>query len=126
MKFKMGLIAALLVAVAALAACGGGGAASTVVAADAPEASSAKELSFVATNYDFDQQEYRVKQGEALKLSIDNQEGMHSLIIKGFGVELRDGDSVVAIPNKPGTYDIICSLPCGSGHSTMRAKLIVE
>lgn len=126
MKFKLGLIAAMIVAIAALAACGGGGAASTIVAADAPEAANAKELSFVATNYEFDQQEYRIKQGEAIKLSIDNQEGMHSLSIKGFGVELRDGDSVVAVPNKAGTYQIICSLPCGSGHSTMRATLIVE
>jgi cytochrome c oxidase subunit 2 len=28
--------------------------------------------------------------------------------------------------DKPGTYDIICTLPCGTGHADMKSKLIVS
>jgi len=127
MKQKLAIIALLALLAALAAACGGGGEpAAEVLAADAAEAADARAVDFVATNFRFDQDEYRVERGEAVKFTLVNEEGLHALSIKGFGVELRDGESVVVIPQKAGTYEILCTLPCGSGHSSMRAKLIVE
>ncbi len=28
--------------------------------------------------------------------------------------------------DKPGTYEIICVLPCGEGHAKMKSKLVVQ
>lgn len=126
-KIKLGVIALLALTAILLAACGGGGEpAAEALAEDDPEAQNARQVDLIATNFKFDQDEYRVKQGEAVKFTLVNEEGMHALSIKGLGVDLRDGESAVIIPKKAGTYSIICTLPCGSGHSTMRSTLIVE
>jgi cytochrome c oxidase subunit 2 len=35
-------------------------------------------------------------------------------------------DNVVVTPDREGTYSVICTELCGIGHSTMRAKVVVE
>jgi cytochrome c oxidase subunit II len=34
--------------------------------------------------------------------------------------------TAIVTPNKPGTYQLICTELCGFGHATMRAKVVVE
>jgi cytochrome c oxidase subunit 2 len=34
--------------------------------------------------------------------------------------------TAIVTPNKPGTYQLICTELCGFGHNTMRAKVVVE
>lgn len=84
------------------------------------------ELRFVAYNWEFDQEEYRVEQGETLVLSLHNQEGRHGIEIEGLGIELYEGESVEYTFDEPGTYRIICNILCGLGHDDMVATLIVE
>ncbi|NHN29288.1 cupredoxin domain-containing protein [Paenibacillus agricola] len=95
--------------------------------AAAPAASGAQQVKLVASNYKFDQAEYKVKAGQDVTVTLDNKEGMHGVAIDAFKVKL-DGSNKTATfkADKPGTYDIVCSVPCGSGHMTMKSKLIVE
>jgi cytochrome c oxidase subunit II len=105
-----------------LAACG--------QSEDKPAAGAAasNEVKIEATNWKFDQAEYRVKAGQPVKLSLVNKAGVHAASIKDFNVDVQGGKSVTFTPDKPGTYEILCSIPCGGTeqHTGMKAKLIVE
>lgn len=83
------------------------------------------ELKITATNWAFDQKEYKVKKGETIKVTLDSKEGAHAIKIDKFG-EVGTNKSKDITFDKAGTYEIICSIPCGSGHAAMKAKLIVE
>ncbi|WP_028551097.1 cupredoxin domain-containing protein [Paenibacillus sp. UNC451MF] len=85
------------------------------------------DLKLVASNFKFDQAEYKVKKGQDITVTLENKEGMHGVEIKGLNVKL-DGSTKTKTfkADKEGTYDIICTVPCGSGHINMKSKLIVE
>jgi cytochrome c oxidase subunit II len=95
----------------------------------AEETSSGPSLKLVASNFKFDQAEYTVKAGETMKVSLKINEGIHAVQIKGDGVNIeldKQNASKEVKFDKPGTYEIICSLPCGAGHTDMKSKLIVQ
>ncbi|MCS7460792.1 cupredoxin domain-containing protein [Paenibacillus doosanensis] len=96
-------------------------------ASQATSAAAGQEVKIVASNYQFDQAEYKVKKGENITVTLENKQGMHGVQIKEFNVSL-DGSKKSATfkADKEGTYDIVCSVPCGSGHMSMKSKLIVE
>jgi len=84
------------------------------------------ELEIIASNWKFDKEIYAIRAGEPVKLTVNSIEGVH-------GVEIRH-TAYTHIPSKtetevlitePGTYTIVCSIPCGQGHRTMQAKLVV-
>lgn len=96
-------------------------------AAAAAGSGASSELKLVASNYKFDQAEYKVKKGQDIKVTLENKEGLHGVEIKGLNVKL-DGSNLTKTfkADKEGTYEIICSVPCGSGHINMKTKLVVE
>ncbi|MFD0678525.1 MULTISPECIES: cupredoxin domain-containing protein [unclassified Paenibacillus] len=128
---KLIVLAMAVCLVFAISACGKKeeAKAPTAPAGAAGGASSAasQDLKLVASNFKFDQAEYKVKKGQDIKVTLENKEGMHGVEIKGLSVKL-DGNTKTATfkADKEGTYDIICSVPCGQGHMTMKSKLIVE
>ncbi|TNJ65536.1 cytochrome C oxidase subunit II [Paenibacillus hemerocallicola] len=94
--------------------------------AGAPAAGPATgELKITATNWKFDKTEYKVKKGETLTVKLDSTEGAHGIKIDKIG-DIGTNKTKDITFDKAGTYDITCSIPCGSGHATMKAKLIVE
>lgn len=85
------------------------------------------ELVIKATNFEFDQEEYRVKKDVPLEIHFENVEGNHGILIPGLSVQLSGKKtSAVIIPSKAGEYEVSCSIMCGAGHSTMVSKIIVE
>ncbi|MCR8644916.1 cytochrome C oxidase subunit II [Paenibacillus sp. N1-5-1-14] len=86
-----------------------------------------QELKIIATNFQFDQPEYRVKQGEPFTINFESKEGVHGVRIEGIdGSFNKSNNTKTVVASKPGTYSIICNISCGTGHSKMTAKLIVE
>ncbi|WP_046225450.1 cupredoxin domain-containing protein [Paenibacillus dauci] len=86
-----------------------------------------EQLVVKATNYQFDQPEYHVKKGKPVTIVFDNVQGNHGLMIPALNVNLNARDSSITVtPQEAGTFDMACSIMCGSGHSTMVAKLIVD
>jgi cytochrome c oxidase subunit 2 len=86
------------------------------------------KLAIEALNWKFDQAEYTLNAGEETKVSLINKEGIHAIQIKGEGVDVqldRNTSSQMVTFNTPGTYEIICVLPCGEGHLEMKAILKV-
>lgn len=93
------------------------------------EASTGPTLRLVASNFKFDQPEYIIKAGEETKVSLSIKDGIHAVQISGQGVTVeldKQNASKLVTFDKPGTYDIICSLPCGEGHANMVSKLVVQ
>lgn len=83
------------------------------------------ELRFLASNYQFDQEEYNVSVGETLELSMRNEQGRHGVGIVGLDINLVEGDTVEHTFTEPGTYDVVCTIACGEGHAEMISQLIV-
>jgi cytochrome c oxidase subunit 2 len=93
----------------------------------AAEAKAGPTLKFVASNFQFDKPEYTVKAGEKVTVSLQNREGLHAMEITGLNVKLDNNTKSAEVTfDKPGTYDVICILPCGPGHAEMKSKLIVQ
>ncbi|SDC38147.1 cytochrome c oxidase subunit 2 [Paenibacillus sp. UNCCL117] len=93
----------------------------------AKEEAAGPTLKFVASNYKFDQAEYKVKAGEKMTVSLQNKEGLHAMEIVGTSVKLDNNTKSMEFTfDKPGEYEVHCSLPCGPGHAEMKTKLIVE
>ncbi|MCM3268206.1 cupredoxin domain-containing protein [Paenibacillus elgii] len=108
----------------ALSACG---AKETPKAEQANSNPAAQQVKLVATNFQFDQKEYKVKKGEDVTFSLENKQGMHAVQISGVNVGLDNNNKTKTVKiDKAGTYDIVCSLPCGQGHATMKSTLVVE
>lgn len=102
--------------------------ATTAPATTAPAAAAA-ELTMIASSatFKFDKEEYKVKKGQPIKLTLVNKDGVHGIGITDLNVKLdKSTMSQTITPDKAGTYVIKCIIPCGSGHMTMTSKLIVE
>ncbi|MVP00106.1 MULTISPECIES: cupredoxin domain-containing protein [Paenibacillus] len=94
----------------------------------AAEQTAGPSLKLSATNWKFDQQEYKIPKGQT-KVSLINKEGIHAVDITGEGLDIKlDAQNKSQDVNfeKPGKYEIHCVLPCGEGHADMKAVLIVE
>jgi len=91
------------------------------------QASEAKtQLKISASNFHFDKPEYKVKAGDKLTVILDSR-GNHGLAIDDLNINLSgDTLSQEVTFDKPGTYEIHCSIPCGDGHLEMKSVLIVE
>ncbi|WP_168122717.1 cytochrome C oxidase subunit II [Paenibacillus sp. HB172176] len=113
----------------ALAACGANAnntseATSGEASLDAAAADS--ELVVKASSWEFDKKEYRIKAGETVNLTLKSVGGVHGVGIVGTDYKLTGKGTIPVKFDEPGSYDMICNVPCGGGHSTMKAKLIVE
>jgi cytochrome c oxidase subunit 2 len=133
MKKLLGLLFVLSL-VFALSACGSkkddsaGAIVDPVKASGTTAETATEEIQFKASNvtFKFDKEEYTIKKGVPVKLTLVNESGTHGLTIKGLNVTLKgDTLSQTITPTEAGTYDISCIVQCGGGHMTMKAKLIV-
>ncbi|WP_248930178.1 cupredoxin domain-containing protein [Paenibacillus hamazuiensis] len=120
---KVWTLAIAVVVIFALAACGKKEEAAPASAPTGP----VQEVKLEASNFQFDKPEYKVKKGQDVKITLENKQGVHGVQIQGINVKLDASKlSQTFKADKEGTYDIICSVPCGSGHVNMKAKLVVE
>ena len=80
--------------------------------------------------FGFDPNIINVKQGQTVRLTAESLDVPHGLAISGYDVDMYlDGISsqtVEFIAEKSGKFPMYCSVLCGSGHSTMQGKLIIE
>lgn len=116
-----------LVFILFLAACGGDGNADDQQDTENTDDFAGETLTIQAMNWNFDQEEYSVPAGEIM-IELQNESGNHGIIIReadsGEDVVLNRPGSTTA-DLEPGEYTIVCSIPCGAGHSDMVATLVV-
>lgn len=80
-----------------------------------------------SNDFVFDQPEYTVKQGDLVRLVLENRSGIHGLEIPALGIKLEGDHMQEDITfDQAGEFEIHCSIPCGEGHTTMKSVLIVQ
>jgi cytochrome c oxidase subunit 2 len=122
------LLVGSIVAMMALAGCGSNSKPGEGANAGASAGSGeGKTITIHATNFDFNESEYRVKKGEKVKVVLVNDQGNHGIDIKGLDVSIKKNNGTAEFTaDKAGEYEIVCSIMCGTGHNDMVAKFIVE
>jgi len=127
MKRKMKLILAALLFVMIMSACGSNSAkVNSSVETIANPTGEEREIVILGSNFEFDQDEYTIAVGEAVKLVYRNAEGSHGIAIEDTDIKLRHNQETVVRFTEAGSYKIICNIYCGAGHTGMTAKLIVQ
>lgn len=85
-----------------------------------------KEFTVHARSSGFDVQEIKVKKGDTVKITLKNEQGMHSLKIKGYNKEVRGGKTVTFVADKAGEFAFSCNISCGKNHKQMTGTFIVK
>lgn len=121
-KLIIGTIFILIVLV--LAACGGGDDSASESKASDEGSSSANTVELVASNWEFEKENYTVPAGE-VTFELINKDGFHGIMVEGTDVAI-EGEGSATATLEPGEYTIRCTVPCGEGHTDMSTTLIVE
>jgi len=85
-----------------------------------------REITIDAKRFEFNPNVIKIKEGEAVRLKINNIDGEHGFSIPELGIEVHDEKGTLFIADKKGTFDFYCHHYCGSGHGGMKGVLIVE
>lgn len=89
-----------------------------------------KDFSMIAKKWQFDPSTINVKQGDRVRLKIKSIDVAHGFSLLDFNVNenLEPEKEVVVefIADKKGEFSFFCSVYCGTGHSEMKGKLVVE
>jgi plastocyanin len=89
-----------------------------------------KEFTVSGNNFEFDVKEIRVNQGDTVKLTFKNVEGMHDWVIDEFNAKTQvigagQEETIEFVADKTGTFEYYCSV---GNHRTMGmvGNLIIE
>jgi len=89
-----------------------------------------REIEITAKQFEFIPNLIKVKLGENIRLKITSADVTHGFSLPQFGInEVLPPNKTITVEfkaNKRGSFSFFCSIPCGSGHSTMRGTFIVE
>ena len=102
-----------------------------LVVAQARTTESIRVIDVTLSRYAFAPERIEVRVGEPVRLNIVSMDGAHGFQVKALGLNVRvpaRGRTVTIdlTPKEAGTFLIGCSEYCGSGHSRMKAWLIVS
>ena len=89
-----------------------------------------KEIKLEAFRYGYSPDPIVVKKGDIVSLDITSRDVTHGVYIKEYGIDVTvskgEHKKIDFFADKAGKFDIDCSVYCGTGHSGMEGKLIVE
>jgi len=89
-----------------------------------------KEIKVEAFQFGFSPDTIRVKKDDIVKIYITSRDVSHGFYIKEYNINVtvQKGEvkRIEFLADKIGEFDILCSVYCGRGHSSMKARLIVE
>lgn len=125
MNFRLGAAAFALGGVLLLSACAN--APNRYIGENAPAANGpVKEFTVHAQPSGYDLQEIKVKQGDTVRITLKNTQGMHSLKIKGYNLEVRGNKTITFVADQAGEFEYACNISCGKGHQEMKGTFIVK
>jgi cytochrome c oxidase subunit 2 len=89
-----------------------------------------KTIDVIASRFKFEPETVSVAEGDRVRLRLRSADRTHGIGIKAFRVKalipkLGDAVTVEFVADRAGTFDITCSEYCGTGHRTMKGRLIV-
>ena len=88
-----------------------------------------KTIDVIASRFQFEPAVITVAEGDRVRLRLHSADRTHGFAIKGFRVKAlipKAGEAVTEfVADQAGTFDITCSEYCGTGHTAMKARLVV-
>lgn len=84
------------------------------------------DIKVMAKDFEYDKKEIHVKKGDKVRITLQSDDGGHGFALPAFNVNIQGNKSAEFIADKTGTFEYHCSIVCGTGHSKMTGKLIVE
>ena len=96
------------------------------VAANKSATGNIVDIKVMAKDFEFDKKEIHVKKGDKVRITLQSDDGGHGFALPAFNVNIQGNKSAEFIADKTGTFEYHCSIVCGTGHSKMTGKLIVE
>ena len=105
---------------------------SSAAASSVPQQAAAQPrvISIQVTNWSFSPGMIAVKKGEKVQLKLVGGEGIHSFAVPGLGLNIRVEPGKTVVVDLPtdiaGTFEASCRIPCGSGHSSMKATIVIS
>jgi cytochrome c oxidase subunit 2 len=89
-----------------------------------------KVLDVIASKFKFEPTTITVVEGDRVRLRLRSADRTHGIGIKAFRVKAlipKVGEDVTVdfVADRAGTFDIICSEYCGTGHQAMKGRLVV-
>lgn len=118
-----------------LAGCTGSANGSAVVevpaAAQSTFSGDVKELTVDTYSWGITSPSEQIKKGDKVRLRVTSSSGVHGVAIPELGVASGvvapgQDDVIEFVAEKSGTFQMICNVPCGRGHMSMRGQLVVE
>lgn len=95
-----------------------------------PEATAVKEFKITANNFAFSPSTITVKKGDKVKLVVTSTDVDHGIAIKEYDINKKidkgKTEMIEFTADKTGEFEFYCSVFCGSGHKSMKGKLIVQ
>lgn len=89
-----------------------------------------KEFTIRAFKFAFDPNKIEVNLGDKVKITAYSEDVPHGLVLWEFGVDMslenKTPVTTEFIADKVGTFTFACSVPCGSGHGSMKGTLVVK
>ena len=90
-----------------------------------------KTIDVTASRFQFEPATISVAQGDNIRLRLHSADRSHAFAIKAFRVKAlipNGGETVTVefIADQAGTFAFTCSEYCGTGHSQMKGKLVVQ
>ena len=94
------------------------------------QAGEVKEFKMTAKQFAFEPSTIEVNKGDKVRLIVISTDVPHGISIPEYGINERlDPGKEVTIEftaDKEGTFTAFCSVFCGSGHSSMKGKIVVK
>lgn len=91
--------------------------------------STVQEFDVVASQFEFTPSTITVKKGDTVKLNLLSEDVPHGFSLAAFDINetLTPGKTITVefVADQAGTFNFICNVVCGSGHSGMTGQLIV-
>lgn len=89
-----------------------------------------KEFTVRAFQFGYEPDVLEVNKGDKVIIHAYSSDVGHGLAIAEYGINMRIMDSTPVteefIADKSGVFSFYCSVPCGSGHGSMKGQLIVN
>jgi cytochrome c oxidase subunit 2 len=89
-----------------------------------------QEISVTAKQWEFIPDPIEVNKGDIVRLKLKSVDVAHGFSLRAFGIneQLEPNEEVVVefVADKSGEFEFYCNVYCGSGHSGMRGKFIVN
>ena len=89
-----------------------------------------KEFKMTAKQLAFEPSTIEVSKGDKVRLIVTSADVPHGIAIPEYGINQRldpgKPETIEFTADKQGTFTAFCSVFCGSGHSSMKGKIIVR